>query len=111
MAENLEAYEQAKREIHLRKMRERDTFPDELDELDGSLAAGNGRIGLGDILQVGSKVVIGGGLGLLGGIAAVAVAAGAGELVIAGGAAKIAGAVGGALGLSRGIDDLKAKKG
>ena len=114
MAEKQDAYEQAKRDIYLKKMTEREhreLFPDEYDDRDGGeLVNGGGRVGLSDILQVGSKVVIGGGLGLLGGIAVVAVAAGAGELVIAGAATKIAGAVGGALGLSKGIDELELKK-
>jgi hypothetical protein len=66
-----------------------------------------------DVLQVGTKVLIGGGVGLLAGVAVIAVAASAAEVVVAGVVTKIAGVVGGACGLSWGLGKYqkgKAKK-
>ncbi len=61
-------------------------------------------------MQVGSKVLIGGGVGLLGGIATLALAASAAEIVVTGVVTKIAGVVGGAAGLSMGISSYNKKK-
>ena len=65
---------------------------------------------LSDVTQVGSKVVIGGGVGLLAGVAGIAVAAGAAEVVVAGVVTKIAGVVGCAVGLSLGLNKYKGKQ-
>ncbi len=110
MGANFEAYERAKQAVYMKKGRAKSRDDMDLDEFDEPAAAADGKIGATDVLQVGSKVVIGGGLGLLGGIAAVAVAAGAAEVVVAAAATKIAGAVGGALGLSMGLKDIDRKK-
>lgn len=67
------------------------------------------QVGVTDVLSLGGKVVIGGGVGLLAGIATIAVVASAGELILAGVVTKIAGVVGGALGLTFGLGDLKKK--
>ena len=64
---------------------------------------------LSDVTQVGSKVVIGGGVGLLAGVAGIAVVASAAEVVVAGVVTKIAGVVGCAVGLSLGVSKYKRK--
>jgi uncharacterized membrane protein len=56
-----------------------------------------------DIVSVGNKVLIGGGVGLLLGMAAIAVVACAGEVILAGAVTQITGVLGGVLGLSRGV--------
>ena len=105
MKERLEAYEKAKGSIRTRRARETRLNAD-LDLFDSS-----GReVGLSDVAQVGAKVLIGGGLGLLAGVATIAVAASAAEVVLAGAITKVAGVVGGATGLSLGIKKLKKKR-
>jgi len=67
-------------------------------------------IDLSDITHVGTRVVIGGGIGLLAGVGAIAVAASAGEIIIGGVVTKISGIVGGTLGLSMGVNQVKKRK-
>jgi uncharacterized membrane protein len=67
------------------------------------------QIGVSEVLNVGTKVVIGTGVGLLAGVATIAIVASAGELILAGAVTKVAGVVGGALGLSMGLGSLKKK--
>ena len=67
------------------------------------------QVGVTDVLSVGSKVVIGGGVGLLAGIATIAVVASAGELILAGVVTKIAGVVGSAIGLTLGLGQVKKR--
>ena len=106
-------YEEKKRAVRMAKARRRDLQPahDEFyDEFDDN-ANGNGRMGLSDVAQVGSKILIGGGLGVLAGVAAIAVAASAAEVIIAGVITKVAGVIGGAAGLSLGVNKfMKTKK-
>jgi uncharacterized membrane protein len=65
---------------------------------------------MSDVAQVGSKVVIGAGLGLLAGVATIALMASMAEIIIAGVVTKIAGVVGGGAGLSLGLHQLKSKR-
>ena len=103
-------YEQKKRGIRYKRARDRTTRA-ELDEFDPDLLESPGQeVRLSDVAQVGSKVLIGGGLGLLAGVAGIAVAAAAAEVVVAGVVTKIAGVIGCAVGLSMGVGRFKAKK-
>ena len=115
MDEKLTAYEEGKEAIRLKKaktkaQREKVEF-DDLD-LDRELmeAPAARQIGFADVVQVGSKVVIGAGLGLLAGVAAIAVTASMAEIILAGVVTKIAGVVGGGAGLSLGLRRLRAKR-
>jgi len=103
-------YEEKKNAIRLTKARERDMQPD-FDEFDPELYDSPARtMRIADVTQVGSKVLIGGGLGVLAGVATIAVAASAAEVIIAGVVTKVAGVVGGALGLSLGVNKYLKKK-
>ncbi len=109
MEDQMIAYEQKKRTVRLKRARDRSI--NELDEFDPDLLEGPGQqVRLSDVTQVGSKVLIGGGLGLLAGVAGIAVAATAAEVVLAGVVTKIAGVIGCALGLSMGVRKFKAKR-
>jgi hypothetical protein len=110
MEDQMIDYEQKKGAIRFKRARDR-SIRTELDEFDPDLLEGSGQqVRLSDVTQVGSKVVIGGGLGLLAGVAAIAVAASAAEVVLAGVVTKIAGVVGCATGLSLGVRKFKAKR-
>ncbi|MFH1491276.1 MAG: hypothetical protein ABII06_20400 [Pseudomonadota bacterium] len=110
MEEQLIDYEQKKRAIRF-KGATRKSFRADLDELDADLLDSPGHdVRLSDVVQVGSKVLIGGGIGLLTGVATIALVASAAEIVIAGAITKVAGVVGGALGLSMGIKKYIKKK-
>lgn len=107
--DQLKGYEEAKKSIYLKNSRKK-TKP-ELDDFDVDLPDyGADRVGVSDVIQVGSKVVIGGGLGLLAGVATIAVVASAAEVIIAGAITKVAGVVGGAVGLSLGLNSARKKK-
>ena len=107
--DKLKDYEEAKKSVYLKSSRKKRKL--NLDDFDDDLPDyGADRIGASDFIQVGSKVVIGGGLGLLAGVATIAVAASAAEVVIAGAITKVAGVVGGAVGLSLGLNSAKKKK-
>ncbi|MBF0573747.1 MAG: hypothetical protein HQK69_08310 [Desulfamplus sp.] len=114
MAEHFKTYEDRKRDIYtkkenLKKMRPKGYSYDDY-EYDENIWEDGNRVGFTDVMQVGSKVLIGGGIGLLGGVAAIAVAASAAEVVVTGVITKIAGVVGGAVGLSWGLNSIKKKK-
>lgn len=99
-------YEQRKNGIRFRAETER-----EMDEFDPDLLEKFDReVKLSDVAQVGSKILIGGGLGLLAGVATIAIVASAAEVVVAGVITKIAGVVGGAVGLSMGVKKFRKKK-
>ena len=99
-------YEQRKRGVRFRAETER-----EMDEFDPDLLEKFDReVKLSDVAQVGSKILIGGGLGLLAGVATIAIVASAAEVVVAGVITKIAGVVGGAVGLSMGVKKFRKKK-
>ncbi len=107
--DQLKDYEEAKKAVYLKNSRK--TRKLNSDDFDGDLPDyGTGWTGVSDVIQVGSKVVIGGGLGLLAGVATIAVAASAAEVVIAGAITKVAGVVGGAVGLSLGLNNARKKK-
>ena len=104
------AYEQKKSAIRFKRARDR-SIRAELDEFHRDLLESPGReVRLSDVAQVGSKVLIGGGLGLLAGVAGIAVVASAAEVVLAGVVTKIAGVIGCAAGLSMGVKKFKAKR-
>ncbi len=105
MQDQVTAYERAKRAIRTSRESQAsiDADPDLFEYSDR-------QFGLSDVAQVGSKVLIGGGLGLLAGVATIVVAASAAEVVLAGVVTKIAGVVGGAAGLSFGVRKYKSKK-
>lgn len=103
-------YEEKKRAIRLTKARKRDMQPN-FDEFDPELYDSPDRaMRISDVTQVGSKVLIGGGLGVLAGVATIAVAASAAEVIIAGVVTKVAGVIGGAVGLSLGVNKYIKKK-
>ncbi len=107
MEENAQAYEQRKSDIRV-KQASRKQFRDDLDSYDEKMIDSIGqRVRLADVTQIGSKVLIGGGIGLLAGVGGIAVAASAAEIVISGVVTKVAGVIGGALGLSMGINRFK----
>lgn len=113
MVDNCKTYEEQKKDIYskkeyLKKVHPQTSSYDEY-EYDESLWEGE-KVGLTDIMQVGTKVLIGGGLGLLGGVATIVFAAAAAEVVLAGVVTKIAGVVGGAAGLSLGLHEIKKKR-
>jgi len=108
--DNMHAYEAAKAAIN-RKKKTRSQEQAPLDEFDDDLSGNNPRrVTLTDVIQVGNRVVIGSGVGLLAGVATIAVAASAAEVVVAGVVTKIAGVVGGAMGLSMGLSKYSKKK-
>ena len=108
--DKIKEYEGVKKAINLKGSRRKKRQLD-LDDFDNGLADfREDRVGVSDFLQVGSKVVIGGGLGLLAGVATIAVVASAAEVVVAGVVTKIAGAVGGAMGFTMGLNKVKKKK-
>ena len=103
-------YDQRKRTILSNKARDR-AVRAELDGFDPGLLDGPGReVRLSDVTQVGSKILIGGGLGVLAGVGTIAVAASAAEVIIAGVVTKIAGVIGCAVGLSLGVNKFKKTK-
>ncbi|MBF0468662.1 MAG: hypothetical protein HQK61_07230 [Desulfamplus sp.] len=113
MVESFSSYEDRKKDIYskreyLKKTRSSDISYDQYDY--GESVWDEKKVGFTDVMQVGSKVLIGGGIGLLGGVAVIAVAASAAEVVVAGVVTKIAGVVGGAAGLSWGLNRIKKKK-
>ena len=103
-------YEEKKRAIRVTKARRQNMQP-HFDEFDPELHDDpDRRMRLTDVTQVGSKVLIGGGIGVLAGVATIAVAASAAEVIIAGVVTKVAGVVGGAVGLSLGVNKYMKKK-
>jgi len=113
MSKRLATYERLKQEIRLKKANEQLTNGDWLlDEDDGEVisVAPRRKIDLLAITKVGTGVLIGGGLGLLTGVAAIAVSASVAEVVIGGVVTKIAGVVGGAAGLGWGLHSVEKKR-
>ncbi|HIJ20413.1 MAG TPA: hypothetical protein HPP58_05140 [Deltaproteobacteria bacterium] len=110
MEEEWVDYEQRKAAVRA-KAAARRKWKRDLEEFhSGDLEVSARQVTLSDVAQVGSKVVIGGGVGLLAGVAGIAVAAGAAEVVVAGVVTKIAGVVGGTVGLSLGLSKYKRKR-
>nr|WCC90931.1 magnetosome protein Mad8 [Desulfobacteraceae bacterium] len=102
-------YEEAKKKIRSkRKVKKR--YPARNDSFDeNAYLYAQRRVDVTDMVQLGSKVLIGGGLGLLAGVGTIAVAASAAEIVVAGVVTKVAGVIGGAVGLSLGVNQIKKK--
>jgi len=109
MEEQLGAYEETKKSIRM-KMARKAGITDDLDDFDQDYESPGRQVDISNIAQIGGKVVIGTGLGLLAGVATIAVTASVAEMVIVGAVTKVAGVVGGAVGLITGINKFKAKK-
>ena len=105
----LKSYEEAKQSIRETKAEERSKL-NRAGDMGIEPTNGSKSIELSDVAQVSGKILIGGGIGLLAGVAAIGVAAGAAEIVVAGVVTKIAGVVGGAMGLSLGMNKYKKKR-
>ncbi|CAM2057512.1 Magnetosome protein Mad8 [Desulfovibrionales bacterium] len=106
MVEEYDVYEQSKTAIRGRhSMVERRQT--EIEEYDDDHLLRQRHIGVVDVLSVGTKIIVGSGVGLLAGIATIALVASAGEIILAGVITKIAGVVGGAMGLSIGVSELR----
>ena len=114
MDDRLSAYEEGKKAIRMRKAKKKRTSDsDDLDmdmDMDLMDVVPARRVTVSDLAQVGSKVVVGAGLGLLAGVATIAVAASAAEIILAGVVTKIAGIIGGGAGLSLGLRQLKSRR-
>ena len=109
MENQLKDYEETKQSIRSKTAGKRKDY--DLDEFDDAqLESYGSKTELSDVVQVGTKVIIGGGIGLLVGVATIAVAASAAELVLAGVITKVTGVVGGTLGLSLGLKKYKKDK-
>ena len=110
MEDQQTSYEERKRAIQFKKARQ-STIVDNGDDFDPDLyEKPEKEVRISDVAQVGSKILIGGGLGLLAGVGTIAVAASAAEVVVAGVVTKIAGIIGGAVGLSMGVNKFLKKK-
>ena len=111
MKEQFLDYEQRKAAVRIKAAGKREWQRD-LEAFESGYFPGDRdpQVSLSDVVQVGSKVVIGGGVGLLAGVAGIAVVAGAAEVVVAGVVTKIAGVVGCAIGFSLGLNKYKGKK-
>jgi hypothetical protein len=115
MDDRLAAYEEGKKAIRMRKAKKKRTFDsDDLDmDMDMALmevVPATRPVTVSDVAQVGSKVVVGAGLGLLAGVATIALMASMAEIILAGVVTKIAGVVGGGAGLSMGLRQLKSRR-
>lgn len=103
-------YDQKKEALQFKRERQ-ERIEAQLDEIDPDLFKSPKQdVRLSDVVQVGSKVLIGGGIGVLAGVAGIAIAASAAEVIVAGVVTKIAGVVGGALGLSFGVKKFIRKR-
>jgi len=106
MVEDLKTYEERKKDVYLKSTQQRDSrYMDGFDDK----YLNESTVGFSDVMQIGSKVLIGGGIGLLAGVATIAVAASAAEVVLVGAITKVAGVVGGAAGLNWGVNKYKKK--
>lgn len=110
MEDQIKDYEEEKRSIRSKTAGQRKNY--DLDEFDDAQLERYGRnVELSDVVQVGSRIIIGGGVGLLVGVATIALSASLAEVVIAGVIAKVTGVIGGALGLTMGLNKYqKARK-
>ncbi len=108
MNDKLSRYQKIKNSIRLKN-----TEPSEeewLNENDDKLIYPRPKTDLIGITKVGAGIVVGGGIGLLGGIATIAVTASVAEVIIGGVITKIAGVVGGAAGLGWGLHHIEKRK-
>ena len=109
MIEKAIPYEQAKRELRLQKVQEHHFENDALEDEWQELTRPRYKFGMFDVAKLGTGVVIGGGIGLLVGVATIAVAASVAEIIIGGVITKVAGVVGGATGLGWGLRSIDKK--
>ncbi len=109
MAFKLKTYTAVKDSLKERRAEKKETEA-ELKKFEQEFQDDHKPVEFSDVVQVATKVVIGGGIGLLVGVAAIAVAASAVEIVVAGVVTKMAGVVGGAMGLSVGMNKFQKKK-
>ena len=109
MTAKMNTYQKTKAAIRKKKAQEymmgEDLFED--DYLDRAID--KRKIDVVDVAKVGTGVVIGGGLGILSGVAAIAITASVAEIVIGGVVTKIAGVVGGFAGLGWGVNSIERK--
>jgi hypothetical protein len=108
--ERLSSYEQTKKTIRSKKSDE--YLIDADDEFDGevdSLLQPRRKPDFTGLTMIGTAVIIGGGVGLLAGIASIVVTASIAEVVIGGVVTKVCGIVGGAAGLGWGLRSYKKK--
>ena len=109
MTAKMSAYKKTKAAIRKKKAQEYMMGEDIFDDDDLYLERGKRKIDVLDVAKVGTGVVIGGGLGILSGVAAIAITASAAEIVIGGVVTKIAGLVGGCAGLGWGVNAIDKK--
>ena len=100
-------YEEAKKKVRQKKQTKASVKKDEFD--DNLYLYPQRKVDVSDMVQLGSKVLIGGGIGLLAGVGTIAVAASSAEIIVAGVVTKVTGIIGGAVGLSLGINQMKKK--
>lgn len=110
MSDRIATYEENKKTVRAKKAGKKKDFDFDDMDMDYMETPLPRQVGLSDVVQVGSKVVVGAGLGLLAGVATIAVAASVAEIVIAGVVTKIAGVVGGGAGLSMGLRQLRSRR-
>jgi hypothetical protein len=110
MSELRTNYEQKRQRIITRRTEEDYLLADALtdDELDG-LSSSRKKVDYLDVAKIGTGVLVGGGVGLLAGVATIAVAAGAAEIIVGGVITKVAGVVGGAAGFGWGLKSIEKK--
>jgi hypothetical protein len=106
-SERLSSYEEIKQAIRSKNGGE--YYTDE-DEAFDELVKPRRKTDLLGLTMVGTGVIIGGGVGLLAGIATIAVSASVAEVVLGGVVTKIAGVVGGAAGLGWGVNTKKSRR-
>ena len=110
MTPKMSSYEKTKTAIKRKKAQEylmgKDLFDDEFDTTPQKR-----KIEVTDVAKLGTGVLLGGGIGILSGVAAIAVTASVAEIVIAGVVTKVAGVVGGAAGFGWGLHSVdKSRK-
>jgi len=103
-------YEKSKQSIRTRRIEEKLMNGDILEDEWSDMTKPRSSIGPIDVAKVGTGILIGGGLGLLAGVATIAVAASAAEIVIGGVITKVCGVVGGAAGMGWGMKKMDKKK-
>jgi hypothetical protein len=108
MTPKMSSYEKTKAAIRKKKAQEYimgdDLFEDEFDQKPSKR-----KIGVVDVAKVGTGLVIGGGIGVLSGVAAITISASVAEVIIGGVITKIAGVVGGAAGFGWGLHSIEKK--
>jgi len=105
-----ENYFDIKRQIQLSKREENMSDNNLIEEERVKMVPSQPKVGMSDMAKVGSAVLIGGGVGMLAGVAAIAITATVADIIIAGVITKIAGVVGGAAGLRVGLDSVEKAK-